>query len=120
MMTALLLFASQTIMVTLLVIQSVNNNHGRTFWAAVTSLGIGVASIAQWKLMPGADGMQMAAFLLAGPVGNVLAQWIKRHDIARVKALREPVLQLPLASLNAEIGEAAMRERLRRANDRAG
>lgn len=88
-MTELLLFGSQYVTVLLLVMQSISNNHGRRWMSALTSVGIGVAQIATFKLLPGADVTQAAAWIAAGPAANVTAQWLMRHDIARVRALRE-------------------------------
>ncbi len=87
-MNELVLFASQFVCVTLLVIQSVNNNHGRVLLGAITSLGIGVAQIATFKLLPDAGWSEMVAWIAAGPVANLAAQWIKRHDIAKIRRLR--------------------------------
>jgi hypothetical protein len=84
----LVLFASQFVCVTLLVVQSVNNNHGRVLLGAITSLGIGVAQIATFQLLPGAGWSEMLAWIAAGPVANLAAQWIKRHDIAKIRRLR--------------------------------
>lgn len=87
-MTEITLFASQFICVLLLVVQSVNNNHGHVWHGAATSIGIGIAQIATFKLLPEANATEMLAWVAAGPVANVAAQWIKRHDIAHIKALR--------------------------------
>lgn len=87
-MTETALFASSFLTVLLLVIQSINNNHGymgRAFW---TSFGIGGAQLLLYRLMPDASVTEIAAYLLGGPIGNVAAQWLRRHDIARIKALR--------------------------------
>lgn len=85
----LILFLSQFITVLLLVVQSINNNHGRMWLGAVTSAGIGVAQIATFKLLPGASPTEMVAWVAAGPVANVVAQWIKRSDINRIRRLRD-------------------------------
>jgi hypothetical protein len=89
-MNELLLFFSQTICVTLLVVQSINNNHGRVLLGALTSIGIGLTQIATFKLLPGASMTEMAAWIAAGPVANLLAQWIKRGDIDKIRNLRRP------------------------------
>jgi hypothetical protein len=88
MMNALLLFVSQFALVTLLVVQSQNNTHGHGTLAFFTSIAIGITQLAAFRLMPNADALEMVAFVAGGPFGNVLAQWIKRHDIARIRALR--------------------------------
>lgn len=87
-MNELILFASQFVCVCLLVIQSQNNVHGRMLLGAMTSLVIGAAQIATFKLLPGASLSEMLAWIAAGPFANVAAQWIKRHDIAKIKRLR--------------------------------
>lgn len=84
---ALLLFCSQSITVTLLVIQSRLNIHGYMWAAAGNSFLIGITQLVLWKIMPNPTAMEVAAFLLAGPVGNIVAQWINRHDIARIRKL---------------------------------
>mgnify|MGYP001331388515 CR=1 FL=1 len=86
-MNELLLFGSQFVCVLLLVVQSINNNHGRAWLGAVTSVGIGIAQIATFKLLPSADVSEMIAWVAAGPAANVAAQWIKRHDIAKIQRL---------------------------------
>jgi len=85
----LLLFGSTFVSVMLLVVQSINNNHGRGRLAFLTSFGIGASQLALWKLMPDASATEVAAFLCGGPFGNLAAQWIKRHDIALVRGLRK-------------------------------
>jgi len=83
-----LLFLSQFICVLLLVVQSVNNNHGHRRLAALTSVGIGITQIATFRLLPGADIWETSAWLAAGPIANYAAQWLKRKDISRIVALR--------------------------------
>lgn len=87
-MNELLLFASQFVVVALLVIQSQNNTHGRFWMAALTSLAIGAAQLLTFKLLPTASTSEMCAWVLAGPFANMFAQWVKRHDIAKIKRLR--------------------------------
>ena len=86
---AVVLFISQFLMVFLLVVQSINNNHGRQRIAALTSIGIGVAQLFAYKILPDAGVVEMAAFVLAGPSANLAAQWVKRSDIARIRALHD-------------------------------
>lgn len=86
---AFLLFCSQTVTVTLLVIQSRFNIHGHTRLAALNSLLIGSCQLVMWKIMPDPSFAEIAAFLLAGPVGNTVAQHINRRDIARIRKLHE-------------------------------
>jgi predicted MFS family arabinose efflux permease len=82
-----LLFSSQFVVVLLLVVQSINNNHGRVMLGAFTSLFIGVAQIATFKLLPDASWSEAIAWIAAGPVANVVAQWIKRKDIEKIRRL---------------------------------
>lgn len=81
------LFTSQYVCVLLLVMQSINNNHGRTAMAMLTSVGIGVVQLLNFKLLPDATWTEMLAWLIAGPLGNASAQWVKRHDIAKIRSL---------------------------------
>jgi hypothetical protein len=93
-MNVALLFFSQFICVLLLVVQSINNNHGRMWLGAFTSIGIGLAQLAAYRLLPDASIGELTAFVMAGPAGNIVAQWIKRKDISRIVALREPMRSL--------------------------
>lgn len=86
-MNELILFLSAVVAVTLLVCQSINNNHGRTWLAMLTSTGIGLAQVFMFRLLPDASWTEIAAWVAGGPVGNAIAQYIKRHDIAKVKKL---------------------------------
>ena len=54
-MNELILFGSQFVTVMLLVVQSINNNHGRILLGAITSVGIGIAQIATFRLLPEAS-----------------------------------------------------------------
>ena len=86
-----MLFGSTFVTVLLLVVQSANNIHGHRRPAALTSLGIGISQLVLWRYMPNAAAAasytEMAAFLAGGPLGNLAAQWLKRHDIARIRKL---------------------------------
>ncbi len=84
---AVALFFSQTLTVTLLVVQSRLNIHGRNGFAALNSLFIGASQLVMWRIMPNPSGIEIAAFLVAGPVGNMIAQHINRFDIARIRRL---------------------------------
>lgn len=88
-MNALLLFASQFVVVALLVIQSQNNTHGRFWMATWTSLGIGIAQVLTFKLLPDATPTEMIAWIVAGPFANMFAQWVKRHDIDKIRRLHQ-------------------------------
>lgn len=86
---ALALFCSQTLTVTLLVIQSRLNIHGHLRLAALNSLLIGATQLVLWKIMPNPSVAEVIAFLVAGPFGNMIAQRINRRDIARIRKLHE-------------------------------
>ena len=68
-------------------IQSINNNHGYMGRAFLTSFGIGAAQLLLYRIMPDASGTEIAAYLCGGTLGNVAAQWLRRSDIARIRAL---------------------------------
>ena len=52
------------------------NVIGRHYTAAViTSLGIGIAQITLWRLVPSADVLEIIATLAGGPCGIVAAMW---------------------------------------------
>lgn len=82
-MTALALFASTFALVFFLGLQSLNVNGGHTVAAFFTSIGIGVGNLLLFKLTPDATGIEMAAFLLGGPLGIVSSMkfhgYIKRR-----------------------------------------
>lgn len=88
-MHELMLFASSFVMVTLLVVQSANNTHGRSVQAFFTSILIGLSQVMVYKIMPEANATEIAAFVAGGPLGNLAAQWIKRHDIAKIRKLHD-------------------------------
>lgn len=88
-MNILLLFLSSYVTVLLLVIQSINNNHGRAMASCVTSIGIGVAQVALYKIVPSASFPEIVAFIAGGPLANVTAQWVKRSDISIIKRLHQ-------------------------------
>lgn len=85
----LILFVSATVSVTLLVVQSINNNHGRAVLAFFTSIAIGLSQVYLYKLMANASASEVVAFVAGGPAGNLIAQWIKRHDVAKIKELHK-------------------------------
>lgn len=87
-MTELALFVSSFLTVLLLVVQSANNTHGYPVRAFFTSFAIGASQLLLYRLMPDANTTEIAAYLCGGPFGNVAAQWLRRADIARIRALR--------------------------------
>jgi hypothetical protein len=70
-MTSLTLFVSTFATVFFLGLQSLFVNHGWRTAAFCNSLCIGTASLALYKLTPGAQGIEIAAFLAGGPFGIV-------------------------------------------------
>ena len=68
-MTFIALFASTFSLVFLLGIQQLNVHHGYRLASVSTSLAIGCAQLALFKLAPDADAVQIAGFLSGGPVG---------------------------------------------------
>jgi len=85
----LLLFCSSAVMVTLLVIQSRLNIHGRNRLAAVNSVLIGLSQLVLWKIMPDANTTEVIAFIAGGPIGNIIAQRVNRSDVARIRKLHD-------------------------------
>lgn len=75
-MTHLFLFASAFFTVFLLGFQQKNVHGGHYLAAVITSFGIGTAQIFLWRLVPHADAGQIAATLVGGPIGIVVAMWL--------------------------------------------
>jgi len=74
-MTQVILFISAFATVFLLGIQQ-QNVTGRHFVAAfITSIGIGIAQIFLWRLVPIATPGEIIATLAGGPVGIIAAMW---------------------------------------------
>ena len=76
-MNTLAIFASCYVLVFALGIQSLNVNGGHYAAAFVTSFLIGASNLVLYKLAPDATGIEIAAFLPAGPLGIVSA--MKAH-----------------------------------------
>lgn len=73
-MTAMILFSATFGTVLALGLQSLNVNGGHRLLAALTSFMIGSCQLALYKVMPGpTDAIEVAAYLLGGPVGIVAA-----------------------------------------------
>jgi hypothetical protein len=81
-MTELTLFASTFFVVFLLGVQQLNVQHGHQLAAFFTSIGIGMAQLALFKLAPDASGTEIAAYLTGGPIAIVCAMrahpWMRR------------------------------------------
>ena len=70
-MTALYLLLSTFALVFCLGLQSQFVNNGHFVSAFVNSLAIGSANLVLFKLAPSANGIEIAAYLLGGPLGIV-------------------------------------------------
>jgi hypothetical protein len=81
-MTELALFASTFCLVFALGVQQLNVQHGHMAAAFCTSLAIGTAQLALFKLAPDASGTEIAAYLAGGPLAIVCAMkahpWLRR------------------------------------------
>lgn len=80
-MTALTLFLSTFAVVFLLGVQQLNVQHGHQLAAFATSIAIGGANLALFKLAPEASGTEILAYLAGGPVGIVCA--MRAHPLLR-------------------------------------
>lgn len=74
-MTAIALFVSTFALVFFLGLQSLFVNHRYYLAAAVNSLAIGTSNLILFKLAPEATGLEIAGFLLGGPLGISAAMW---------------------------------------------
>ncbi len=70
-MSHLILFGSSFALVFLLGLQSLTVNAGHERGAFINSLLIGVANIALLKLAPQANGTEIVAYILGGPLGII-------------------------------------------------
>lgn len=83
-MSALFLFLSTYALVLFLGLQSLNVNGGHRLLSALTSFGIGAANITILKIMPGpTDWMEVAAYLLGGPLGILTSMTIHPWMVRR-------------------------------------
>jgi len=73
---SLVLFSSSFIVVFFLGLQSLFVNSGRRGLAFVTSFCIGASQLFMYKLVPGAEGFEVVAFLCGGPFGIVSAMFV--------------------------------------------
>lgn len=90
MTTALLLFASTFVAVLALVLQSLNVNGGHRVLACITSLFIGAGNLVLFKTLPGStDALQVAGYLLGGPVAVLVGMWAHPHLVLRLQRLRQ-------------------------------
>ena len=72
-MNAIFLFLSTLALVFCLGLQSLNVNRGHYVAAFVTSFAIGASNLVLFKLAPDASGIEIAGYLLGGPIGIVCA-----------------------------------------------
>lgn len=93
-MTALALFASTLLLVMALGAQSLFVNNGRYLPAAINSFAIGGGNLILFKLAPDASGIEIAGFLLGGPLGIVSAMWLLRH-YHRPPSVTRPLKEMP-------------------------
>jgi hypothetical protein len=81
-MIELTLFLSTFAVVFMLGVQQLNVQHGHQLAAFFTSIGIGLAQLALFKLAPDASGTEIAAYLAGGPLAIVTAMrvhpWLRR------------------------------------------
>lgn len=78
-MTALALLASTFGLVFALGLQSLNVNGGHMRLAFLNSFAIGAANLVLYKLAPDASGIEIAAYLIGGPLGIVAAMHAHPH-----------------------------------------
>jgi hypothetical protein len=84
---ALLLFASTFAVVFTLGLQQLNVSGGHTALAFITSIAIGVANLALFKLLPGPTSWtEITAYLLGGPFGIVTSMWAHPHLVRLIAA----------------------------------
>jgi hypothetical protein len=88
MSTAIILFVSTFVLVFALGLQSLNVNGGHRVAAVCTSFLIGTANLLVLKLAPDARPVEIAAYLIGGPLGILasmqvhphLVRWMRRHS----------------------------------------
>lgn len=86
-MIELALFASTFVVVFALGLQTLNVAGGHYASAFVTSFVIGASQLALYKLVPGADLVQVLAYLAGGPFGIVASMRAHRRWIGKGRAL---------------------------------
>ncbi len=77
-MTPIYIFISTFALVFALGMQSQHVNKGHYKAAFVNSLMIGGANIVLYKTVPNANLMEIAAYLIAGPIAIVCSMWAHR------------------------------------------
>lgn len=82
-MTELTLFGSAFLTVFALGFQQQNVIHRHFKAAAMTSFVIGASQIYLWRTLPTADGLQVVATLMGGPVGILAAMYLHPKLLSR-------------------------------------
>lgn len=83
-MTALALLSSTFVLVFFLGFQSLAVNGGHRTLAIFNSFAIGASHLVLYKLAPSANGIEIAAYLVGGPIGIVCAMEVfKRMKLGR-------------------------------------
>jgi hypothetical protein len=85
-MTALIIFASTYVLVFALGFQSLNVNNGHYKAAFFTSFAIAGSNLVLFKTVPQADWLEIAAYLLAGPLAIISSMWAHHRFVNRKKA----------------------------------
>ncbi len=76
MINALLIFASTFVLVFALGFQSLNVNSGKYTAAFLTSFFIAGSNLVLFKTVPQSGGLEIFAYLLAGPFAIVASMWV--------------------------------------------
>ena len=82
-MSAVYLLASTFVVVFALGLQSQLVNNGHYLGAAFNSLAIAGCNLVLYKLAPSAEGLDVVAYFVGGPLGIVAAMLVYRLRIAR-------------------------------------
>lgn len=83
MIMALIVFISTFVTVFALGFQSLNVNGGHYRAAFFNSFAIGLGNLMILKFVPHAGPMQIAAYLLGGPLGIVASMWAHSRTLGR-------------------------------------
>lgn len=92
-MIALLIFLSTFATVFALGFQSLNVNGGHYRAAFLNSFFIAAGNLAILKLVPDASLIQMAAYMLGGPLGITASMWAHARTIGRKSKAGAPSTQ---------------------------
>lgn len=78
MQNALILFVSTYVAVFALGFQSLNVNGGHYRSAFLTSFAIGASNLLILRIVPDADWVSLAGYLVGGPFGIVSSMWVHK------------------------------------------